>query len=75
MVDFGGLGMKLCNFDLLELLVLLENRQKAFDALTPEPMRFILTDSGQYLLINVLPIDIMMNGTEVLEWLELEDCA
>ena len=43
--------MKLCNVVVLEVLVLLENRQKAFDALTPEPMRFILTDSGQYLSI------------------------
>ena len=48
---FGGLGMKLCNFVLLELLELLEHRQKAFDALTPEPMRFMLTDSAYCLSI------------------------
>ena len=52
MAVFGGLGVKLCNFVVLELLVLIENHQQALDALTPEQMIFMMTHSGQYLSIH-----------------------
>ena len=59
MVVIGGLCVKLCNFVVSELLVLLVHCQKVSDTLTNK----IYVDQ-----LDPFPIDMFMNGTAVLEW-------
>ena len=54
--------MKLCNCVVLELLVLPEHFQNAFETTTPEPTRFMLTDLAHYLLICLLMASKFCNG-------------
>ena len=51
MVVIGGLCMKLCNCVVLEVLLLPVHSQQAFETTTPDPTRFMLTDSAYYLSI------------------------
>ena len=51
MVVIRGLCMKLCNCVVLEVLVLPVYSQQALETTTPEPTRFMLTDSAYYLSI------------------------
>ena len=43
--------MKLCNCVVLEVLVHPVHSQQAFETTTPDPRRFMLTDSACYLSI------------------------
>ena len=51
MAVIGGLCMKICNFVVSELLVLPVHSQKAFETVTVEQKRFMLTHSANYLSI------------------------
>ena len=62
MLVIGGLCIKLCNCVALELLVLPEHCQNAFETTTPDPTRFMLTDSAHYISIYLWMVSNFWNG-------------